>query len=375
MRNGAERSTYRLAYPLLLATAGTMAAATVYVHVRYDRPILDPEGSFLGPSYIRIPVLLLLALAVDLVPIAWWQSRRKRSALLPLMRDRWHSHWTAERLRLVVLGVACFYVTYVGYRNLKSDLPFVRIGDNGMPLLYDNELHKLDRVLFFGHDPSDALQAVLGTHAAYLLSPVYLFFLPLVPVVITLWAVWSRNISYGYWFVASQCLAWAFGTLSYYLLPTLGPGIAFPSEYQGLPHTSTTALMETIVDTRGRLVFGGVTNTVNSIAGFASLHTCITLLVALMVNYTIRNRALRVACWVYFGLVVVSTLYFGWHYLADDIAGAAIAIVSFWLAAVASGQRFGRDTPISPYPRPEGAVPFWRVPLTWLQRRTTTEDP
>jgi hypothetical protein len=333
---------YRRAYTLLIGVAVTMAVLTFVVHLEYDRPILDPEGSFLGPSYVRLPVLLALALGIDLVPRTLWLSRGKATKLWPLVQERWRTHWTRERLVLVGLGVAGFYVTYVGYRNLKSYLPYVRQGANGQPLLFDNDLHKLDRVLFFGHDPSDVLGAILGTHGPfpYVLSWVYLFFLPLVPIVVCLWVVWSRNISFGYWFVTSQCLAWSLGTLSYYLLPTLGPGIEFHSEYSNLPYTSATKLMDAIVYGRMNLLWGGDRNTVNSIAGFASLHTCITLLVALMVQYTIRNRLLRIACWVYFGLVVVATIYFGWHYVADDIAGAAIAIVSFWLAGVASGQRF-----------------------------------
>jgi hypothetical protein len=44
--------------------------------------------------------------------------------------------------------------------------------------------------------------------------------------------------------------------------------------------------------------------------------------------------------WVYFGLTIVSTLYFGWHYIADDVVGCGIALVAVWLAAVATGQKF-----------------------------------
>ena len=46
--------------------------------------------------------------------------------------------------------------------------------------------------------------------------------------------------------------------------------------------------------------------------------------------------------WVYFALTVVSTLYFGWHYIADDIAGAVIAWSRCGSAALATGQRFDR---------------------------------
>ena len=45
------------------------------------------------------------------------------------------------------------------------------------------------------------------------------------------WKVDYRNLSYGYWFVTSQCLAWTLGTLSYYALPTLGPGFRYVQLY------------------------------------------------------------------------------------------------------------------------------------------------
>ena len=76
--------------------------------------------------------------------------------------------------------------------------------------------------------------------------------------------------------------------------------------------------------------------------GFASLHCAITLLVALMVQYTIRSRVLHWIFWVNFVITVVATLYFGWHYVADDVAGILIALISFYVGGIASGQKFDR---------------------------------
>ena len=66
------------------------------------------------------------------------------------------------------------------------------------------------------------------------------------------------------------------------------------------------------------------------------------LLVALIVQYTIRVTWLRWVVWINFGLTIIATLYFGWHYVADDIAGVALAVVSFYLGGLASGQKFDR---------------------------------
>ena len=67
------------------------------------------------------------------------------------------------------------------------------------------------------------------------------------------------------------------------------------------------------------------TDSIQSVAGFASLHVGIILTLALVTQYTVRHLWIRVAMWVFFALTVLSTLYFGWHYIADDIAGATIA--------------------------------------------------
>jgi len=251
---------------------------------------------------------------------------------------RVRTHWTRERWTLVILGLVCFYITYVSYRNLKSYLPFV-MGETK----YDRTLHLVDRMLMFGHEPGLVLHDVLGTGiSAHVLSYVYLWFLPLVPLALTGWLIWSKNITYGYWFATSQCIAWALGTLSYYALPTLGPGLQYSYIYTDLPNTPTSQLMESLISIRQKVVWSGVEGAVQSVAGFASLHCAITLLVAMMVQYTVRNRYLRLAFWVNFGLTVIATLYFGWHYIADDVAGIMIALVAFYVGGVASGQKFER---------------------------------
>jgi hypothetical protein len=320
----------------MVVLAVGMAAWAVIEAVVLDKRLVDPEGSFLGPSYIRLPILLLGALLLDLLPLTIYNSWRQPRAIPSVVRERLRTHWTKERWTLVSLGIVCFYVVYVTYRNIKSYLPFV------IHTKYDRELHLLDHALLFGHDPATLLHTVLGTGvAAHVLSYVYLWFLPMVPLVVTAWVVWVRNLSYGYWFVTSQCIAWVLGTISYYALPTLGPGFRYVQlYYPELPSTPSGKLMASLADTRHQVITGSVESAVQSVAGFASLHCGITMLVALMVQYTIRIKWLRIAVWVNFGITAVATLYFGWHYIADDVAGVLIALVSFYVGGLASGQKF-----------------------------------
>ncbi len=328
---------YRRAYALLVGNAVLIGVLAILVAILDDKRLIDPDGSFLGPSWLRLPLLLGAAIAVDFVPRALWFSRANPKLMPGIVTERWRTHWNRERLTLVALGVVCFYVVYVSYRNLKSFLPSVR------STTYDRELHMLDRALLFGHDPAVLLHNVLGEGAAaWFLSFIYLWFLPLVPLAVTAWLVWSSNMSFGYWFVTSQCVAWTLGTASYYALPTLGPGLEYTWLYDGLPDTPASQLMDVLVYGRQHVLWGGISDAVQSVAGFASLHVAITLLVALMIQYTVRARWLKIVFWVNFGLTCFATIYFGWHYLADDIAGVAIAFVSFYLGGIASGQRFDK---------------------------------
>jgi hypothetical protein len=328
---------YRRAYVLLIGVATLMGSLAIITAISLDKSLVDPEG-FLGPAWIRLPMLVFGALLLDMLPRIIWYARLKPRASVQVFKERWDSHWNRERITLVVMGLVCFYITYVSYRNLKSFLP------EAMGLTkYDRQLHLLDQALFFGHEPALVLHDLLGTGiVAHFLSTIYLWFLPMVPLVLTAWLIWSRNISFGYWFATSQCLAWSLGTASYYALPTLGPGFEYTWLYQDLDNTGTTQLMDSLNAGRENVYWGGIEGAVQSVAGFASLHCAITLLVALMAQYTIRIRWVHWALWTNFGLTIIATLYFGWHYVADDIAGIAIALVSFYLGGLASGQKFDR---------------------------------
>jgi hypothetical protein len=328
---------YRRAQITLVANAVLIGLAAIIVSIATGKPLIDPDGSFLGPTWMRLPLLLLAALALDLVPRVLWESKGKPTMWRALGLKRLRTHWNKERLTLVALGIISFYIVYVSYRNLKSALPAL------ITAQYDHELHLIDKALFFGHEPGAVLQAVLGTNvAAFFLSYVYLWFLSLVPIAVTCWLVWSKNLSYGYWFVCAQAFGWTLGTISYYALPTVGPGLQYPFVYAPLHHTPTTDLMDSLVNARHTALWDAQANAAQTVAGFASLHVAITLLTALLVQYTVGVRWLKIVFWINFGCTCVATLYFGWHYVSDDVAGVMIALTSFYLGGVASKQKFRR---------------------------------
>ena len=328
----------RPAYGLLVGMAVVMGLVAVVVSFALDERLRDPEG-FLGPAWVRLPAMVIGAFLVDVVPRSVWRARRRLRTVLTEAKVIVREHWTRERIALVVIGLTSFYVTYVSYRNLKNYLP------RFYTTMEDPLLHKLDLWLFFGNEPATVLHNLLGeTWAAHFLAFIYLLYLPLAPASLVVWLVWSRNITYGYWYATANCLTWTLGTISYYMIPTMGPNFWYPWLYRDLDVTGVTDLQDGLWSGRQdvRFPLNPFSDSIQSVAGFASLHTALTLVIALVAHYTVRHAVIRWAAWIFFVLTVISTLYFGWHYVADDVGGVVIAILAVWLGGIATGQKFER---------------------------------
>ncbi|MFP5220601.1 MAG: phosphatase PAP2 family protein [Actinomycetes bacterium] len=319
-------------YAFAVCLAVITAAVALLVATAYGLPLRDPDG-IAGPAVVRLPAIVLAFLLADVVP----RAVRAR-ALRSVVRER----LSPQRLGVIAVGLGSFYVTYVAYRNLKGALPFAR------PEILDSELLRLDRAMALGHEPADVLHALLGTElAAHVLSVVYLLFLLFVPLSLAAALVWGRGVRAGAYYVTALCLNWVLGTVSYYLVPSLGPVFVRPGLYADLPDTGVSALQESLASTRAEVLADPVgADAIAGIAGFASLHCSIVLTAALVAGRLGLPLAARVSAWAFFALTVVATTYFGWHYVVDDVAGVAIGVAAVVLAERATGWR--QDEPTSP---------------------------
>jgi len=326
----------RRPYVLACTVAAMTGLLAVIGALTLDLPFRDPDG-FVGPAYIRLPVIVIAFLVLDIAPSLVRQVRAN-GLVWGTFRRLAAERWSPSRLALIIAGLSAFYVTYVGYRNLKGYLPFVR------EELVDGPLHALDRTLMLGHEPGPWLHGVLGTGvSAQVLSLVYVSYLLFVPVSLGAALVWSRNMSRGFWYVTALCLNWPLGVLSYYMLPSLGPVFAYSYLYEDLPRTGVANLQESLLNNRLDILANPeISNSIQGIAGFASLHVSVVFTAALFCHRAGSSRGLRWGLWAYLVLTVLSTIYFGWHYILDDIAGFAIG----WLS-VAIAQRVTGNEPVS----------------------------
>jgi hypothetical protein len=313
---------------VLLAAAA--AVVSVFVAAAFDLPLRDPDG-IAGPAYVRLPLIVALFLAADIIPRL---LRRRGTPVKRILRDR----LSPERLGLITAGMASFYVSYVAYRNLKGALPFAR------PTLHDDELVRLDEWMAFGNDPALLLHDLLGTGtAAYVLSSAYILYLLFVPLSLGAALVWGRNVRIGSWYVTALCLNWLLGAVSYYLVPSLGPVFVHPERYAVLPETGVSLLQESLARARLEVLADPTgADAIAGVAGFASLHCSVVFTAVLMAHLARLPFVVKASLWVFLLLTITATAYFGWHYLIDDVAGLAIGAASVIIA-----ERVTRRAPLT----------------------------
>lgn len=315
-----------------------LAIVTVVFSLLEDIPIEDPDS--LIPGYIRFPAIVLGAIAIDVVPRTFLAAGRPgggwpgrvRTTFRTVLRERWPlSHW-----KFALNGVIAWYLCYAAFRNVKSMAPFVHERN------YDEPLADIDRFLFAGHDPAAVLHAWFGTGlAAHFFSAVYIVWIALVPVSIAIALVWTRHTRAGEWYVTAVAVDWALGALLYVLIPTVGPIYSDSSSFAALPETYVSKLADSMWDDRVNTLATHGESGLQTIAAFASLHVGIMMTICLVVQAVKLARWVRITAWTFFGLTVLATVYLGWHFFVDVIAGAALGAFAVWIAGIATGNRVG----------------------------------
>jgi membrane-associated phospholipid phosphatase len=224
-------------------------------------------------------------------------------------------------------------VSYLAYRNLKSMVPVLRPGD-----LFDRQLADLDRALFAGNDPAALVHTMLGTGAAtHAMSAAYMLLFVFIPGTLAAALVFSPNLQAGLFYASAQSLNWLLGAASYFVLPSLGPVYADPSLFAQLSSSGAAQLQQMLLDERTQFLRDPAAGTAQSIAAFASVHVSIFVTGALAAHVLGLRRRLRVAAWALVGLTVLSTIYLGWHYVLDDVAGVLLGALAVVLARALTG--------------------------------------
>ena len=329
---GRSRAIY--AAPVVALAA---LAVAFFVTWRAGVPLRDPDG--VAGSRLLVAIGLVAALIlVDIVVRATLRADRRfasRAEVAAVARERWN------RRRLVPLCMAlfAFFVTYFAYRNLKSVVPLIRPGE-----VFDDELTRME-IDFFGQQPASVLHDLLGTGlAAHVLSSAYLLLFFFIPVTLAASLVFSSRLDAGLFYATALSLNWVVGAASYYVLPSLGPFEADPATFASLPATAVSDLQQWLSDQRADFMRDPeAPGAAQSIGAFASLHVSIFVTGALAAHLLGLPRIVKVTLWILTAVTVLSTIYFGWHYIVDDLGGGVIAVIALALARALTGFNLGTE--------------------------------
>lgn len=341
MRTSGLGFTCWLAALTLIAALGVAAYAGV--------PFRDPDTAT-GPTYLRLPVILLAALFIDVIPRIIHRSRG-RGDLSGTAREVFRERLSWSNMQFTLIGLVAWYTTYASIRNLKGFVPFVNHH------MYDANLERLDRVVMLGHDPAVLLHNILGTGvAAHVLSFFYIGWIVLLPFSLAVALVWHRQTFVGSWWVTAVAVDWVLGAATNFALPTVGPIYADPHMFANLATTATSKLQDSMwAERMNVLADPAATHVVQNIAAFPSLHVAIVVTACLVAQGAGLNKLLRVSLWIFLGITSIATVYFGWHYVSDVVAGFFIGVAGVWIGAIATGHN------------PKGGVPDHRSGARALQ--------
>ncbi|MEP7088838.1 MAG: phosphatase PAP2 family protein [Nocardioidaceae bacterium] len=282
-------------------------------------PFRDPHGSVFS-SRFALSLGLFMVLAVGDAAVRTGRRGWTASRAAGVLARR----WTPRRLALALSALLAYHLVYLCYHNLKSWDAFNRVRD-GMLLDWD-------RRLFFGHTPALLLHDLLGQHvAAYVLMVVYESFSTVVSISVVAAVVLPRRTRDSYVFIASALWVWILGVGSYYLIPSIGPFHSAPQDFSGLPHTMIQSTQARYMAQRANLLaHPQAPHAFAQVSAFASLHVGLTCFILLMARY-FRLRVASALMSVFLVATMVATVYLGWHFAVDDVAGVAVAALGVLL--------------------------------------------
>lgn len=277
----------------------------------------DPGGRMFRHKLLNSVLLFLVLALIDVLVRTLrggWSIARLRSTFA--------ERWAPQRLALLISALVGYHVVYICYRNLKSWDAF------NSPR--DQDLLAFDRWIFGGHSPASLLHDLLGTSTAMTISlaHVYEIFARVIALAILVAPAFITRTRRGMVMLTAGMWAWILGTISYYAIPSLGPVFSAPGDFTDLPHTFITDHVANYLSERQEFLANpSDPTTFVSISAFASLHVGLTCMVMLMAAYY-RKRILTAVAAVYLVLVMVATVYFGWHFFSDVVAGVVLAVLA-----------------------------------------------
>lgn len=225
-----------------------------------------------------------------------------------------------EDVRFLNLTVLLFVV----FINLKHLIPLVNNN------VYDEHILSLERALFSGRILTEICIEYFGNDVAPILSQVYILFYQYMAILVFI-LIFQPNRMLARQFFCAFVLMWGVGILIVYLFPTWGPCFYIPESISSIVATDVSVMQADLLNMKMFLEAHPKSDVgVFMISGLPSLHFAVTLLGSLFLWNV--NKIISLASWVFTACTAFATIYFGWHYVVDDIVAVVLVALCMWSA-------------------------------------------
>jgi hypothetical protein len=295
----------------------------------------------------------LAAFAIT-VAVGFARAIQARSPAPTLYLSNWlRGHW--PKLPELVLGLFLCWLQLVCLTWYKSMIPLTG------PMWADPMLADLDKALF-GRDPGPAIQEPLR-FLDLTIDRMYALWALVVKLMFLCLLAETPGLNRATLLLAFFLTVGLLGSWGQFVLPSGGP-IYWENLGLGDRFASIVPLPAVQIgkDYLWAAYQGQGVGFASGISAMPSIHVATT---TWMLLATIKQfRAARLPTAVIFALVAVGSVYTGWHYVVDGVAGAFGAVGCYWLAAFIVDR-----TPDSWLGQAQPAELFEPIPPTDLRRR------
>lgn len=230
------------------------------------------------------------------------------------------------RIYLLNGAVAYFlvYCVLLSYTNLKPAIPLLN------DALYDDVLFKCDNSLLNFLSFGGLCTIPKNSTLTACFDMIYF---KLWPIACLTLLISSRESTIFWRFISAWCIAYGLSIPISILFPTLGPAFFKPELFSHVSGTHSGMVMGGLVKHYLSFKMDPLQTPIvsaNGIVGMPSLHIALAYLSSVAIGKVFPW--LRFIMWGVTLLFLVTTVYLGWHYLLDGIAGVAVGWIAYWIS-------------------------------------------
>lgn len=249
------------------------------------------------------------------------QQKSPHRPPMSIVKDFAKDYFTVEYLSNGVIAYCLLYGIFISYTNFKPAIPLLN------QKLYDEFLFQCDHYFL-------NVLSLGGLIRFPKNSTITLFFDTIYPHMWTLASITLvaayRNRLLFWQFLGGWCLAFGFSVPISMIFPSLGPAFYKPELFAYIDSTISAKAMQILWKNYQLFKTNPISTKIfcaNGIVAMPSLHIALAYQSIIVLGKIYSS--LKLVFWILLILYIIATMYLGWHYFLDGLAGILLGLISY----------------------------------------------